>query len=326
MVQLEIATTEQKLLGFLQRAFPLEPRPYYRLGQMLGVTETQVIDHIQKLRDRGMVRSIEPVVDARRLGYQSTLVALKVPAERTRKAEQAIQAHPGISHGYERDHDFNVWVTLSVPPTSSIDAEVERLSANTGAITRLALPAVKLFKIGAYFDVDNTEQMPTAHNGKLPVKLELSNEDRRVINALQQDLPLTATPFDTIALEAGMSVDDLLAHSRSLLERGVIRRFSASINHRRAGFQANAMTCWAIPDERVDTIGKELAELREVSHCYERQTCAGWRHNLFAMIHSHSRDSCLELIQNVSQRLNLRDYVVLFSTREFKKTRIKYTA
>lgn len=321
---LEVATAGQKLLSLLQREFPVVRRPYLGLAQQLGVSEGEIISQVKALQASGIVRLIGPVMDARRLGYQSTLIAMKIDAPGREQAEKVVAEHPGVSHGYEREHDFNVWFTLSLPRTIGLAGELERLTLATGAETAISLPARKLFKIGAYFDAEGAGEPVASVETGLPEEAELSPGDRRAINALPLDLPLTPAPFDAIAGEAGMDVDELLARCQSLVERGIVCRFSASVNHRRMGFQANAMTCWAVPSEKVDPVGRELASLRAVSHCYERQVDPLWNHNLFAMLHGKTRDACRQMVDEVSRRLGLPEYVMLFSTREFKKTRVKY--
>lgn len=157
-----------------------------------------------------------------------------------------------------------------------------------------------------------------------PEKVELSQRERLIIRELQQDLPLVAMPFNGMATQLNMAVTDFLVGCQSLLQRGIIRRFGAAINHHRAGFRANAMACWTVPSDMVATIGQKLASLREVSHCYERQTNALWHYNLFAMIHGRAREACQRVAANISRRVGLKDYILLFSTREFKKTRVRY--
>ena len=127
-----------------------------------------------------------------------------------------------------------------------------------------------------------------------------------------------------MAASLSMDVEQFLAQCRSLQQRGIIRRFGAAINHNRVGFKANAMTCWVVPPDMVDIAGQKLASLREVSHCYERKTSSLWRYNLFAMIHGHTREDCQNIASNISREIGLTDYVLLFSTKEFKKTRSKY--
>jgi DNA-binding Lrp family transcriptional regulator len=251
---------------------------------------------------------------------------MKVANTNLEKAERDIAAHPGVSHGYEREHLFNVWFTLALPPASDIETELQKLTQSTGAEIAFSLPAVKVFKIGAYFDMDeNGQDTPNAHQKSvLAKKVELSSADRLIINELQQDLALVPAPFSAMAERVGMDIEQFLAGCRSLQERGVIRRFSASINHRNAGFTANAMSCWAASMDEVDVTGQKLASMKEVSHCYERKTNQHWQYNLFAMIHGRSREQCREITEKVSYETGLADYALLYSTKEFKKTRVKY--
>lgn len=301
--------------------------PYHALGQEMGISGDEVIERLRELKDAGIVRQVGPVVDSRRLGYKSTLVAMKIDRSRLEQAAQYILHHPGISHSYERNHPFNFWITLAIPPANDLASELKRLEYCTGAEAAIALPAVKLFKIRAVFAADDETMSPapsTNRGGALPPQAELSDLDRLVINELQQDLPLEPRPFDTMAAEAGMDTENFLAQCRSLLERNIIRRFSAQVNHRSVGFTANAMTCWTVPAGMIDQAGNELAAMAEVSHCYERETNHLWRYNLFAMIHGHTEEACHEIANAVTLRTKLGSPVLLFSTREFKKTRIKY--
>jgi DNA-binding Lrp family transcriptional regulator len=121
-----------------------------------------------------------------------------------------------------------------------------------------------------------------------------------------------------------MSVSSLLSDCRSLLKRGIIRRYGAAINHYNAGYKANAMACWAVPPGQVDLAGRRMAGLGQVSHCYERETNKLWHYNMFAMVHSQSKADCLRVIEKICGDIDISDYVALFSTREFKKTRVVY--
>ncbi len=317
----------RKLLNLMQAEFPLTKEPYSELGLKLGIDSDEVIHRIDQLKAKDVIRRISPILDARRLGYQTTLVAMRIAEGQLDKAKQVIIGHPGVSHGYERDHAFNIWITLAISQKSDIEAELKQLASAVGAEAIIALPAIKLFKLRVYFDMDGDNQSEAdtgTETSLLPEMAELSQTDRLVINELQQDLCLVPTPFTTLAAQLGMNEEYFLAQCQSLLQRGIMRRFGASVNHRRAGFTANAMTCWVAPPDTVDVAGRKLASLREVSHCYERKTHPMWPYNLFAMIHGHSRGVCREVADKVSRETGIRDYVLLYSTREFKKVRIKY--
>ncbi len=324
---MQLDSNDRRLLNLIQAEFPLTREPYTDLGQRLGTSDNEIVERISQLKRTGIIRLIGPVLDSRSLGYYTTLVAMRVAETDLGKAEKVIAAHPGVSHGYEREHHFNVWFTLALPQASDIETELEQLTRSTYAEAAFSLPAIKMFKIGAYFDMSGDgENALAALPSRAPARqVELSHADRLIINELQQDLPLIPAPFNAMAKRAGMEVEQFLAGCLSLQERGVIRRFSASVNHKNAGFTANAMSCWTVPADKIDVAGQKLALLKEVSHCYERKTNGLWRYNLFAMFHGHSRETSQEIAEKIARETGLTDYVLLYSTKEFKKTRVKYS-
>ena len=324
---MNLSRIDRKLFDLLQVKFPLTKHPYADIGLSLGINEEEVIAQIKQLKARGIIRQISPVLDTRRLGYESTLVAMRVAETQLDKAVELLTKHPGVSHAYERDHYLNLWFTLASPSKASIENELSQLTGSIGAEVAFNLPAVKLFKISAYFAMGGDGQSiddGMQPDGGLTQGVKRSRWDRLVINELQQDLPLIPSPFTTMAEQLGMGEGHFLAQCQSFLRRGIMRRYGASVNHRKVGFEANAMTCWAASPEKVYDAGQKLASLREVSHCYERKTNPLWRHNLFAVIHGHTRETCQQIAGSVSAETGLTDCVILFSTRELKKTRIKY--
>lgn len=328
MDRMPLDTIDRKLFSLLQAEFPLSRQPYHALGLKLGIEGEEVIQRIKQLKAKGMVRQIGPIIDSRRLGYQSTLVAMRVEEVELERVGNLISEHPGVSHSYERTHHFNIWFTLALPAGVDIEKELEQLRNTNGVQSAFTLPVVKEFKLGAYFVLDGEKQERVADMagfGKAPTQgVKLSQTDRRLINELQQDLPLTHGPFSIMAAHLGMSQDYFLAHCHSLQQRGVIRRFAAEVNHRKAGATANAMTCWVAPPEKIETIASRLASLSQVSHLYERKTNPLWSYNLFAMIHGNTEEACREIADKVATETGLTDFVMIFSTREFKKTRVKY--
>ena len=324
---MNLSDIDRKLVGLLQAEFPLTKRPYADIASGLGISEEEVMAQIRQLKREGIIRQISPVLAPASLGYRTTLVAMKVAAGEMNKAAQLVMKHPGISHGYERGYYINLWFTLATPASDDIEAELTRLAEPIKAEVFFTLPAVRLFKLRAHFALDGNGQTETTdnHNNRVRQReVRLSSMDRLVVNTLQQDLPLVPQPFAQMAERLGMDEEKFLSRCRSLMKRGIMRRYSAAVNHRKAGFTANAMTCWTVPSEKIETAGQKLASLQTVSHCYERKTNPLWSHNLFAMIHGHTREACQEVADKVSAETGLDDPVMLFSTREFKKTRVKY--
>jgi len=319
-----IKDSDKKLVDLLQLSFPLTVQPYADIGSRLGIGEEGVIATIKRLKQEGIIRLIGPVFNARCLGYKTTLAAMKVSRSNMEKAAGVIQNHRGISHGYERDNYFNLWITLAT--AGDIEAELARLAELIGAEQYFSLPAVKLFKLRALFIMGADSKEKNSVNNFIGYKqqVSLSPKDRLIINEIQQDLPLVSHPFAQMSAKTGLGENEFISRCVSLLQRGIMRRFGAALNHRKAGFTANAMTCWIVPADKVDTIGEKLSLQSQVSHCYKRKTNPLWQYNLFAMIHGHSQEECREVAEKVSLESGLNNYVMLFSTREIKKTRILY--
>ena len=324
---MNLSNIDQKLVDLLQAECPLTRHPYADVGLGLGISEEEAITQIKQLKTDGIIRQIGAVWAAGKLGYKTTLVAMRVAENHMDKASQLLIKHPRISHAYERNHYYNLWFTLATLATNDIEAELLELVEPIEAEDFFSLPVVTTFKLRTHFALGGDSQAEALANHEVGVreqKAKLSSSDRMVINELQQDLPLTHTPFSTMAMRLGMDEDYFLVRCQSLKQRGIIRRFGAAVNHRKAGFKANAMTCWIAPQEKVDAAGRKLALLKEVSHCYERKTNPLWHYNLFAMIHGRTKEACQEISSKISAETGLTDYVMLFSTREIKKTRIKY--
>jgi DNA-binding Lrp family transcriptional regulator len=148
--------------------------------------------------------------------------------------------------------------------------------------------------------------------------------DRKIIGFLQKDIPVEPMPYKKLADQLGVPEDEILNRIGAMVKEGVIRRFGATLYHQEAGFSANAMVAWVIPEENIEEIGHTMAGFREVTHCYHRRPQRDWRYNLFTMIHGESRDECHEIAMKMSEKTGAQDYALLFSEKEFKKTSMEY--
>ncbi len=152
----------------------------------------------------------------------------------------------------------------------------------------------------------------------------LTELDRRIIRALQDDLPLLETPYQEVANSLGIPQEELLERIRRLKESGVLRRFGATLRHQRVGYVANAMSAWVVPEERLEEVGRLLASYKEVTHCYERPPGPGLPYNLYAMIHGKDTEDCKRIAQEVARLTGVGEYVLLFSNKENKKSSMQY--
>jgi DNA-binding Lrp family transcriptional regulator len=197
-----------------------------------------------------------------------------------------------------------------------------------GVIKYRVLPTLKLYKIGVKLDMVNEDAdkpKPTDEVKNLnPEKVQLSERDKEFIRELQKDLAVTPEPFKKLANNLGITTVELFAKAKEYEEIGIMRRFAAILRHRDAGFVANGMVVWHVPEDRIDKVGFKLAEFPQVSHCYRRPVYPDWRFNLFSMVHARTLQAAEKMAVEMSDTIGIKDYQILFSSREFKKERVKY--
>ena len=330
---MEITEADAQLLNAVQWSFPLDEAPYAVLAERLGFTEDEVIDRLRAVKAEGVLRQLSAIFDTRALGYTSALIAAKVDADRIDAAAEIINEHPGVSHNYKRNHDYNLWYTLAVPPGEDFDTHLDVLHQASGARVTRKLPTLKLYKIGVKLDMTGKmaadakaevlEHERPERKADMPAP-ELSDLEVRVIQLCQDDLPLEPRPFAAQAEKLGINEDELLAILHSFTERKLMRRFAAVMNHRTAGFKANAMGVWAVPEDDLEEIGPQMAGFAAVSHCYRRPTYDDWPYTVFTMVHGRSARDCEATIDAIASETGVDEYTLLWSIKEYKKVRLRY--
>jgi DNA-binding Lrp family transcriptional regulator len=321
---------DRRLLNLMQGSFPIAPRPYAHVAELGGITEDEAMARVQHLLDKRIVRQVTPIFDTRALGYSSMLVAAKVDPEHPHRAAQIINAHPGVSHNYLRNHEFNLWFTIATEPDSKLGLEgtLDVLAREAGAESVRQLPTLKLFKIRMDLEMEgDTQALAQAAEVKEPVELErqpYDDFDVAVIRALQGDMAVVPEPYADAAAELGMAQERFLDHLAGMQERGLLRRVAAILYHRRAGFSANGMGVWQVPDEQILDIGRRMAAVRGISHCYQRPTYADWPYSVFTMAHGRSKEECDAVLDSIAEQTGISERATLYSSTEFKKIRLLY--
>lgn len=321
---------DKRLLNLMQGSFPLAPRPYAQVAEQAGVGEEEVLRRVQRLIDDRIIRQVTPIFDTRVLGYSSMLVAAKVDPEHPHRAARIVNSHPGVSHNYLRNHDFNMWFTIATEPGSQLglDGTLEVLQELTGAESVRQLPTIKLFKIRMDLEMEKgTQDLAAAGVAEDPIEpdaIEPSELDVAVIRALQGDMPVVPQPYAPAAAEVGISERELLDHLESMRERSALRRVAAILFHRRAGFSANGMGVWGVPDDRIMEIAPLMASYRGISHCYQRPTYPDWPYSVFTMAHGRSKEECDAILDSIAAETGIAERRTLYSSTEFKKIRLLY--
>ena len=148
--------------------------------------------------------------------------------------------------------------------------------------------------------------------------------EKRIIASIQEDIAVIERPYLKIAQDLGISETELLENLKALCKRGVIRRFGATLRHQRTGFKANAMVAWKVDEKRIEDVGQKMASFQQVSHCYRRNPSKSWPYNLYTMVHANDKQACLEIARKMSQATSVKEYSLLFSREELKKTSMVY--
>ncbi len=144
---------DKQLLNRIQSDFPLAARPYLVLGESLGLAEDEAVERMRALKAGKIVRQVSAIFDTKSLGYKSSLVAMRVAPEQITHAARVINEHPGVTHNYERNHEYNLWFTIAVPPTSDLEAVIDRIHELAGADVTRIMYTLRLFKIGVNLDM-----------------------------------------------------------------------------------------------------------------------------------------------------------------------------
>jgi siroheme decarboxylase len=329
----QLADLDRELLNAVQWDFPLDPRPYAVLGERLGLSEPDARARIAHVKELGVLRQLSAIFDTRALGYGSSLVAAQVDPARVDEAADVISGHPGVSHNYKRNHRYNLWYTIAVPPGDGLEDHVDELHRTSGAVVTRRLPTLALYKIGVKLDMTGN----TAADARADVldherperrehmdAPELSDLELAAIRVVQDDLPLVERPFAGYGELIGCDEETVIGMLERFRERKLMRRFAAVMNHRTAGFKANAMGVWAVPEDRLDAVGREMAGFALVSHCYRRPTYPDWPYSIFTMVHGKNAKECETTIGAIHAETGIDEYALLWSVKEYKKTRVRY--
>jgi DNA-binding Lrp family transcriptional regulator len=289
-----------------------------------------VLVRTRRLLDERIIREITPIFDTRVLGYKSMLVAARIDPEHPWRAAKIVNSHPGVSHNYLRDHDFNLWFTIATEPGSKLGLQgtLDVLQELTGAESVRQLPTLRLFKIRMDLEMEKgTDALATvaeALDYEEPEAIELSELDVATIRAAQGPMKAVAEPFAAAAGALDVPVPELLDRLESMRERRALRRVAAILFHRRAGFSANGMGVWCVPQDQILELAPRMASFRGISHCYERPTYPDWPYSVFTMAHGRSKGECDAILDSIAADIGIENRRTLYSSTEFKKIRLLY--
>lgn len=327
----------KELLSIAQSSFPLNRDPYGVLAEQLHSTPEEVFAVMNDAWEQGLIRRVGPIFDSYHLGYVSTLCAMKVPSDRVEEIAEFINGYVNVTHNYLRENDYNLWFTVIACGDGELNRILGEIESFSGA-TVLPLPALRLFKIKADFNLTGEKRAQAAAKTTIPREVKsvsLTDEDKLLIRTIQQSSWRERYPFDAVAEHMSQALareytpEQVLEKLQTWKDQGAVRRFGVTVRHRKVGMRANVMVVWDVDDAAVEQAGTLMATFDEVSHCYQRPRFPDWPSNLYTMIHGKTREACDAAIESIQQALHEAGITVaspqkLFTLKELKKTSMQY--
>ncbi|WP_336135299.1 Lrp/AsnC family transcriptional regulator [Natronomonas amylolytica] len=328
-----IDDVDAALIDGYQSGFPVEERPFRRVGDDLGITEDEALQRVERLREDGVFRRFGAVLNPPVIGA-STLAAVQAPDDRFDEVAEVINGYRQINHNYRRDHEWNMWFVVTAGSLERRDEILTEIEDRTGCEV-LNLPMLTDFYIDLEFPVVNGDRFARESLSETEVSAtrisesaaaDLTDLDKALLLEIQDGFPLSKTPYRDIASAVDAPVEDVLAAIEALREDGCIKRIGCIVNHVVTGFDANCMVVWDVPDDDLDELGEEVGRLPYVTLCYHRprRPEQGWSYNLFTMIHGREPEAVDAKIDELAAEYLPVEHERLYSTETLKQTGARY--
>jgi DNA-binding Lrp family transcriptional regulator len=329
----DLDAVDEALIDGYQSDFPVERRPFRRLGADLGIEEREAVERVRQLRESGVFRRFGAVLNPPVIGA-STLAAVRAPEERFEEIADIINAYRQVNHNYRRDHEWNMWFVVTAGSLQRRDEILAEIEDRTGCSV-LNLPMLTDFYIDLEFPVVNADRFAresvertevTATHISESAAANLSELDKALLLEIQDGFPLSKTPYEDVSAAVDAPIEDVLAAIERLREDGCIKRIGCIVNHVVTGFDSNCMVVWDVDDENLDARGEAVGELPYVTLCYHRprRPEQGWPYNLFTMIHGRDPEAVDAKIDELAAEYLPADHERLYSTETLKQTGARY--
>ena len=329
----DLDEVDAALIDGFQSGFPVEERPFRAVGEALGVSESEALARVERLRGRGVFRRFGAVLNPPVIG-SSTLAAVSAPEDRFEEVADVVNGYRQVNHNYRRDHAWNMWFVVTAGSRETRDRILDEIEARTGCDV-LVLPMLTDYYIDLEFPVVNDDRFARESLAETAVNAtriseeataDLSALDRRLLLEIQGGFPLTLTPYADVADAIDASVDEVVDAVERLLASGCIKRVGCVVNHVVTGFDANCMVVWNVPDEELDARGEAVGRLPYVTLCYHRprRPEQGWEYNLFTMVHGRDPEAVDSVVDELAADHLPFEHERLYSTETLKQTGAQY--
>ncbi len=323
--------TDRAVLNEIQKRIPLDHRPFAVIGEKVGISEQECLGRIARLREQKVIRELCTVFDAQALGYQTSLVAMKLDPMRCDDAAELIGQHPGTSYLARYDDPFNLWLAIAVPSGDTIEQTIHVLHTLARAEETILLPVLRRYtaagKINPAIDDvpwQGQQELRREHRRVLS-RPSLTEQDLQYIRAVQEELPLLEIPYAVWAEQVETTEQELFGWMKRMEHLGYLLNIAATLQRSALTTKtAEVVIAWDVPQENVDSIGQRMAAVREVSYCQRHPTYAHWPSSLLTVIHAETEAVCQQVIRRMEERLGRFPHKHLKETQRYRKRRARY--
>jgi len=322
-VSLSLTKLQKQLCNLLQSGLPTCSRPFAEIAKSLNTNEQEILHQTDELKKAGVIRRLGVVINYRALGLISTLVAAHVPEDDLHEIAKAVNSLENVSHNYLRKHRYNLWFTLQAESAEQIKVILSKLSARFG-IDFHSLPVEHVFKLDVRFDAESEGELllQDVEKAEKCETVQLNNEQKSILAKLQNDLEVIAKPFNFLCSK-DLREKEVFRIITELIDKGVIRRIRAIVDHRKLGFAANVLFASKVSEDKIVEAGKRLACFGIVSHCYGRRPLKDWPYNLLGMMHGKNMGQIQHIINKFVEAEGIESFELLPTALELKKEPIK---
>ncbi len=310
---------EKRLCNILQEGLPVCRRPFEKIAKKLKSSEQEVLRQIKELEKSGIIRNFRAIVNFNALGFTGTLAAAHIEKKKLNSVVNAVNSLEGVSHNYARDHYYNIWFTLRAKSQREIEKILRELSGRFGT-EFYSMPVERSFKLDVCFDaLSGGKSILTGKERKIsPGRVMINQIEKRILEEMEGGIKISERPFDFLC-SGRLEIEDVLKIIQRLINKGVIRRVAASVDYKKLGFRANLLFACKVEERRIVMVGRELAKLAIVSHCYQRRPFAGFDYNLFAMCHGRSVGFLNSNLKSFAKKQGLKKIAVLSTVKSLKR-------
>lgn len=323
---LTLDRTDSRLLELLQEGLSIVAEPYREISGKLDIPHHKVLERIAQLKERGLIRRLSGFFRSEKLGYHSVLCAVRVPEERIGRVSELLDAVPGVTHNYLREHALNMWFTLIYREEAEAERVIRDIEQSAGTSRVFRFPRTQTFKIRAAFPFGETpHEIPAVEEAPLSTTENQINPALiPLVRLLQAEFPLCERPFLVIAEKLRVSEQEAMCMTATLRRDGQLKRIAAALYHTRAGFRVNSMVVWDVPEVRLQAAADAVTPFPQVTHCYARSRAPEFDYNFYTMVHETSKERLAQLLSEMESKIMPAKFCSLKTLRELKKTGMQY--